>query len=102
VAARSATSGVRIDVWTDNFGLHRHYEQNGFRHVRTLDLADYPTGALFRRPAIEPRIARGNHGSPMRQPGQLVTRPHDHRSARDDAASYNASVRWPVRVTVLS
>src|SRR5215207_11506898 len=28
---------VRIDVWTDNTGLHRYYEQQGFRHVRTLD-----------------------------------------------------------------
>jgi hypothetical protein len=45
---------VRIDVWTDSIGLHRYYEQNGFRHVRTLDLADYPSGALFQRPAIDP------------------------------------------------
>lgn len=46
---------VRIDVWTDNIGLHRYYERNGFRHVRTLDLPDYPSGALFQRPASEPR-----------------------------------------------
>ena len=50
-----------INVWTDNLGLHRYYEQNGFRHVRTLDLADCPSDALFQRPAIDPRIARGNH-----------------------------------------
>jgi predicted N-acetyltransferase YhbS len=42
---------VRIDVWTDNVGLHRYYEKRGFKHVRTLDLADYPSGALFQRPA---------------------------------------------------
>jgi predicted N-acetyltransferase YhbS len=42
---------VRIDVWTDNVGLHRYYEQHGFQHVRTLDLSDYPSGALFQRKA---------------------------------------------------
>jgi hypothetical protein len=40
-----------IDVWTDNSGLHNYYLHNGFKHVRTLDLADYPSGALFQRPA---------------------------------------------------
>ncbi|TDO45882.1 acetyltransferase (GNAT) family protein [Kribbella sp. VKM Ac-2527] len=44
---------VRIDVWTDNIGLHRYYEQRGFRHVRTLDLSDYPSGALFQRKATD-------------------------------------------------
>jgi hypothetical protein len=42
---------VRIDVWTDNIELHRYYEKRAFKHVRTLDLADYPSGALFQRPA---------------------------------------------------
>jgi predicted N-acetyltransferase YhbS len=44
---------VRIDVWTDNTGLHRYYENRGFKHVRTLNLADYPSGALFQRPATD-------------------------------------------------
>ena len=49
---------VRIDVWTDNIGLHRYYEQQGFRHVRTLNLSDYPSGALFQRRAAGRREAR--------------------------------------------
>jgi GNAT superfamily N-acetyltransferase len=44
---------VRIDVWTDNIGLHRYYQERGFRHVRTLDLSDYPSGALFQRQATD-------------------------------------------------
>jgi hypothetical protein len=44
---------VRIDVWTDNVGLHRYYQQRGFRHVRTLDLSDCPSGALFQRHATD-------------------------------------------------
>ncbi|MEQ7127567.1 GNAT family N-acetyltransferase [Actinopolymorpha sp. B11F2] len=52
-SAKAATLGkawVRIDVWTDNTPLHRYYQRNGFQHVRTLD-SDYPSGALFQRPA---------------------------------------------------
>jgi hypothetical protein len=33
--------------------LHRYYEQRGFKHVRMLDLADYPSGALFQRTATD-------------------------------------------------
>ncbi|WP_405070391.1 GNAT family N-acetyltransferase [Kribbella sp. NBC_01510] len=51
---------VRIDVWTDNVGLHRYYEQRGFSHVRTLDLGDYPSGALFQRKATDRHGARAD------------------------------------------
>jgi hypothetical protein len=51
---------VRIDVWTDNVGLHRYYEQRGFRHVRTLDLSDYPSGALFQRKTTDRHQARSD------------------------------------------
>ena len=51
---------VRIDVWTDNVGLHRYYEQRGFRHVRTLDLSDYPSGALFQRQATDRHQAQAD------------------------------------------
>ncbi|MFC5262429.1 hypothetical protein ACFPJ1_09930 [Kribbella qitaiheensis] len=30
-------------------------DQRAFRHVRTLDLSDYPSGALFQRHAIDRR-----------------------------------------------
>jgi GNAT superfamily N-acetyltransferase len=50
--ARAASLGkdwVRIDVWTDNEPLHRYYHRHEFEHVRSLDLDDYPSGALFQR-----------------------------------------------------
>jgi RimJ/RimL family protein N-acetyltransferase len=37
---------LRIYVWTDNIGLHNYYLRSGFKHVRTLGHADYPSGAL--------------------------------------------------------
>jgi hypothetical protein len=90
-------------VWTDNLGLHRYYEQNGFRHVRTLDLPDYPSGALFQRAATDPRSARDD-GHRLNESGaqQLVNRPHEHPATRDDAASYTASAPRPVPLTVLA
>jgi predicted N-acetyltransferase YhbS len=51
---------VRIDVWTDNVGLHRYYEQRGFQHVRTLDLTNYPSGALFQRKASDRQHAQAD------------------------------------------
>lgn len=54
-AGELGNNWVRIDVWTDNIGLHRYYEQRGFHHVRTLDLSDYPSGALFQRKATDRR-----------------------------------------------
>ncbi|MEV6891007.1 GNAT family N-acetyltransferase [Kribbella sp. NPDC051137] len=50
-AHRLGLHWLRIDVWTDNTDLHNYYLHNGFKHVRTLDLTDYPSGALFQRPA---------------------------------------------------
>jgi predicted N-acetyltransferase YhbS len=65
---------VRIDVWTDNIGLHRYYEQQGFRHVRTLDLTDYPSGALFQRKATDRRRVRTD--------SVITERAHDLPSSR--------------------
>jgi GNAT superfamily N-acetyltransferase len=50
-AARLNKAWVRIDVWTHNYALHRYYLDHGFNHVRTLNLPDYPSGALFQRAA---------------------------------------------------
>jgi GNAT superfamily N-acetyltransferase len=49
-AAHLGKAWVRIDVWTDNEPLHRYYRRHGFQHVRTLDLTDYPSSALFQCP----------------------------------------------------
>jgi GNAT superfamily N-acetyltransferase len=51
-AACVGAQWVRIDVWTDNRRLQEYYEQHGFQHVRTLNLVDYPSGALYQRPAV--------------------------------------------------
>jgi GNAT superfamily N-acetyltransferase len=48
-AAQLGKELIRIDVWTHNEPLHRYYLSNGFEHVRTIDLEDYPSGALFQR-----------------------------------------------------
>jgi GNAT superfamily N-acetyltransferase len=50
-AAELACHWLRIDVWTDNLALQHYYTRNGFQHVRTDDHDDYPSGALFQRPA---------------------------------------------------
>ncbi len=85
---------VRIDVWTDNTGLHRYYERNGFRHVRTLDLIDYPSGALFQRPANEPRAGRASsHQLHEVTAHQLVTRPHKHPSTRTELSAGSVSTQ---------
>lgn len=56
-AHRLGLHWLRIDVWTENIGLHRYYERNGFEHVRTLDLSDYPSGALFQRSTVPDQTA---------------------------------------------
>jgi GNAT superfamily N-acetyltransferase len=50
-AAREGARWLRIDVWTTNEALQRYYRAQGFQHVRTLCNTDYPSGALFQRPA---------------------------------------------------
>ena len=51
-AAAEAALWVRIDVWTTNMPLQRYYLAHGFQHVRTLELTDCPSGALFQRLAL--------------------------------------------------
>jgi GNAT superfamily N-acetyltransferase len=53
VATRElGTALLRIDVWTDNRGLHAYYEGQGFTLCEIRDpaeLPDYPARALFER-----------------------------------------------------
>lgn len=42
---------LRLDAWTTNRALHDYYKRQGFEHLRTADRDDYPSGALFQRPA---------------------------------------------------
>jgi GNAT superfamily N-acetyltransferase len=51
-AASEGAKWLRLDAWTTNRSLHAYYERQGFQHVRTVVRADYPSGALFQRPAL--------------------------------------------------
>jgi ribosomal protein S18 acetylase RimI-like enzyme len=42
---------VRVDVWTDNEGLHAYYEKQGFTRCGTCPDRGYPSGALFQKAA---------------------------------------------------
>jgi GNAT superfamily N-acetyltransferase len=71
-AARLGMTWVRVDVWTDNEPLHQYYRHNGFQQVRTLDLNDYPSSALFQRSAepsrdIDPESLLPNSAQPARR-----------------------------------
>jgi ribosomal protein S18 acetylase RimI-like enzyme len=47
---------TRLDVWTTNLGLQAYYKAQKFAHVRTCEFDDpweYPSAALFQRPAAE-------------------------------------------------
>lgn len=50
-AARQGLRWLRLDAWTTNKRLHQYYMRHGFDHVRTVVRDDYPSGALFQRPA---------------------------------------------------
>jgi GNAT superfamily N-acetyltransferase len=41
---------IRIDVWTDNAGLHQYYKMAGFEPCGSCSDPDYPSGALFQKP----------------------------------------------------
>ena len=49
-AARNEKRWVRVDVWTTNYRLQEYYLNQQFKHVRTI-CSEYPSGALFQRPA---------------------------------------------------
>ncbi|MFG1628031.1 hypothetical protein [Kribbella sp. NPDC049227] len=76
-----------VDVWTDNVGLHRYYEERGLKWVRTLDLADYPSGALFQRPATNWREAD--------QPLAIAELPQILPSRRGRFEPFERSL-WPI------
>jgi GNAT superfamily N-acetyltransferase len=54
---------LRLDVWTTNLDLQSYYKAQKFNHVRTWDFDDpweYPSAALFQKPAIEIDLADAN------------------------------------------
>jgi RimJ/RimL family protein N-acetyltransferase len=49
---------IRIDTWTDNHGLHKYYEGQGFKFVAVRDTPDgCPSGRLFQRPIYQALVA---------------------------------------------
>jgi GNAT superfamily N-acetyltransferase len=51
-AALANAKWLRLDAWTTNIALQDYYRGQGFQHVRTIVRPDYPSGALFQRPAL--------------------------------------------------
>ncbi|MGZ0147646.1 hypothetical protein ACXJJ3_11300 [Kribbella sp. WER1] len=49
--ARLGGDLLRLDAWRTNFDLQKYYLSQGFRHVRTVELAHRNSGALFERAA---------------------------------------------------
>ncbi|RKR87455.1 hypothetical protein BDK92_1731 [Micromonospora pisi] len=48
-AYEAGLTWLRLDAWTTNVQLHRYYQRQGFRHVRTIE--SRVSGACFERPA---------------------------------------------------
>jgi hypothetical protein len=47
---------IRIDVWTDNTGLHEYYMSKGFKRCGTCANRKYPSGALFQKSVAGIRV----------------------------------------------
>lgn len=46
---------LRLDAWKTNEALHRYYERQGFARLRTMDLPQRGSGALFERRVAAPQ-----------------------------------------------
>ena len=67
---------IRVDVWTTNRELHRYYEGQRFKRLRTMEpweLTDYPSQALFERDV-------GRVGSDYKDLFAEEDRPEEHQS----------------------
>jgi GNAT superfamily N-acetyltransferase len=50
-AAEADDRWIRVEVWTTNLALQDYYKRQGFEHVETRPLPNYPSGAIFQRKA---------------------------------------------------
>lgn len=76
LARQAGKKWLRLDAWTTNTDLHRYYQSQGFRHVRTVREHHTRSAALFELPvSIEvnmqstirkplPQIGGPDHGNP--------------------------------------
>jgi hypothetical protein len=67
--------------------LHCYYEERGFKWVRTLDLANYPSGAPYQRPATNWREAD--------QPQAIAEQPQILPTRRGRFEPFERAL-WPV------
>jgi ribosomal protein S18 acetylase RimI-like enzyme len=78
IASRETARGseaLRLDCWRSNTGLHRYYEQHGFRHVRTVVVPGRQSGALFERRLVRTPIpAASLRDALTEQPPDIQTR----------------------------
>jgi GNAT superfamily N-acetyltransferase len=51
-AAQQGFPCLRLDVWKTNHGLQRYYLEQGFEHVRTVEVPGRDSGACFQRQAV--------------------------------------------------
>lgn len=58
-AALAHRRWVRLDAWRTNPELQNYYRNRGWEHVRTVELPRRRSGALFQKPAVPDREARG-------------------------------------------
>ncbi|MFC5833265.1 GNAT family N-acetyltransferase [Nonomuraea insulae] len=55
-AAQRGLPWLRLDVWKTNHGLQRYYLEQGFEHVRTVEVPGRDSGACFQRQAVSTRV----------------------------------------------
>ncbi|MFC5822483.1 GNAT family N-acetyltransferase [Nonomuraea insulae] len=55
-AAQRGFPWLRLDVWKTNHGLQRYYLEQGFAHVRTVEVAGRDSGACFQRQAVPTKV----------------------------------------------
>jgi hypothetical protein len=87
-AARLGLQHVRWDVWRTNHDLQNYYKSLGAEFIRTVDVADRWSGALFELPVIRRDDLAG----------ELTTSPWTRRRPSLPAASDSADRnRWARR-----
>ncbi len=60
---------ARMDVWRTATKLHEYYRQQGWEHVRTVELPHRHSGALFTRRVVAPTVNLPPRGVELRPAG---------------------------------
>ncbi|MGI8336071.1 GNAT family N-acetyltransferase [Actinomadura scrupuli] len=71
---------IRIDTWTDNHGLHKYYERQGFEFVGVRQAPGrHPSGRLFQKPIYQALVVDTSGLVHGREPAvRTVRRPRPH------------------------